>query len=67
MNFKSANQLNTYLLLPKSNNPCKLTGYRPINLCNISYKVVSKLLANRIKPFMNRFIPPFQSAFALGR
>ena len=31
------------------------------------YKILSKTLANRVKPLMSQVIPPFQSAFVPGR
>jgi hypothetical protein len=41
--------------------------YRTISLCNIIYKIISKLLANRLKPLFFKFISPFQTAFVPGR
>ena len=41
--------------------------FRPISLCNVIYKVISKLLVNRLKPFMDSFITPYQNAFFQGR
>ena len=39
----------TITLVPKSNTPSKLTDYRPISCCNIIYKSISGVLAQRMK------------------
>ena len=41
--------------------------FRPISLYNVIYKVISKLLVNRLKPFMDSIITPYQNAFFQGR
>lgn len=37
------------VMIPKINNPVKIIDYRPINLCNVIYKIITKMLANRLK------------------
>ena len=39
------------VLIPKGKNPQSLKDFRPISLCNIIYKVGSKCLVNRLRPF----------------
>jgi hypothetical protein len=51
------------VLIPKNNDPEALKDFRPISLCNVIFKVVSKCLVNRLRPLLQDIISPTQSAF----
>jgi hypothetical protein len=54
-------------LIPKNNKPTLPADFRPIALCNVMLKIITKTIANRIKPVLNNIISPQQSAFLPGR
>ncbi|GJV43271.1 putative RNA-directed DNA polymerase [Tanacetum coccineum] len=54
-------------LIPKVNAPSRINDYRPISCCNVLYKCISKIIANRIKHCLTNLVSPNQSAFIPGR
>lgn len=50
-----------------NNNTISIKDFRPISLCNIRYKIISKTLANRLKPLFQKCISEEQSTFVEGR
>lgn len=53
-------------MIPKDDNPMKITSFRPISLCNVIYKIISKVLVNEIRPQLDKVISPLQNSFTLG-
>ncbi|GKB64760.1 RNA-directed DNA polymerase, eukaryota, reverse transcriptase zinc-binding domain protein [Tanacetum coccineum] len=54
-------------LVPKLSTPMKVSDYRPITCCNVLYKIINKILTNRIKSALCKIVSPCQSAFIPGR
>ncbi|CAA6674786.1 unnamed protein product [Spirodela intermedia] len=47
--------------------PTSFRDFRPISLCNVCYKVVSKIVTRRLSSFLDRLISPEQCGFVKGR
>ena len=54
-------------LIPKSGNPCDISNWRPITMLNVDYKIMAKILVNRIKPLLDSFISREQFCAIPGR
>lgn len=54
-------------LISKCRSPKSLFNFRPISLWNTTYKIETKIIVGRIRPFLPGLISPLQSAFVPGR
>lgn len=54
-------------LIPKVKQPKQVSDLRPISLCNVLMRILSKVMANRLKPCLSSIISSQQSAFIEGR
>jgi hypothetical protein len=65
--FESSLNATFLALIPKKNDARNIRDYRPISLIGSVYKLLSKVLANRLKEVLDDLISEFQNAFVGGR
>ena len=51
------------VLILKEDQPTRMKDFRPISLCNVLYKLITKVLVNRLKKCIVNLIGPMQSVF----
>ncbi|PKU76814.1 Putative ribonuclease H protein [Dendrobium catenatum] len=54
-------------LIPKGSHSSSFADFRPISLCNVFYKIIAKIIANRLKQIMPHIIHESQSVFIANR
>lgn len=54
-------------LIPKIDNPSKVSQFRPISLCNVIYKLISKIMADHLRLVLPKLISPYQLTFVSRR
>ncbi|KAG7543761.1 Ribonuclease H-like superfamily [Arabidopsis thaliana x Arabidopsis arenosa] len=55
------------VLIAKVGKPEQMTHFRPISLCNVLFKTITKVLMLRMKKVISKLIGPAQSSFIPGR
>lgn len=54
-------------LVPKKEKPSNFSEFKPISLCNVCYKFIAKILANRMAKLLPKLISPEQGAIVSSR
>lgn len=54
-------------MIPKIDRPTTLSDFRPIGLCNVLYKIISKILVTRLKLLLDKIVSESQVAFIPSR
>ncbi|KAL2235635.1 UNVERIFIED_CONTAM: hypothetical protein Sindi_1295700 [Sesamum indicum] len=54
-------------LIPNVHTPMLVGDFRPISCCNVLYKIIAKLLVQRLSGVLDKIISPCQAAFIPGR
>lgn len=54
-------------LIPKQEKATSPDIFRPIELCNVIYKIISKVISNRLKPLLPTLVSEEQTGYVEGR
>lgn len=54
------------VLIPKEAKPSSMRGFCPLSICNVTFKLVSKIIVNRLRDIMKELTSPCQSSFVPG-
>lgn len=55
------------VLIPKKDKPNSMRDFRPLSICNVTYKLASKIIVNRLRDLVKDLVSPCQSSFVPGR
>ena len=55
------------MLIPKLENLETIKQFSPLSLCNVTYKTITKVIVNRLRPLLSNLISPNQSSFIPGK
>ena len=55
------------ILLPKVARPEKIAQFHPVSLCNVLFKIITKMMVIRLKSVISKLIGPAQASFIPGR
>ncbi|KAE8705254.1 hypothetical protein F3Y22_tig00110429pilonHSYRG00378 [Hibiscus syriacus] len=54
-------------LILKVGSSNSIKQFRPISLCTVAYKIITKVLVNRLRPLLDKLVSPLQASFIPGR
>ncbi|KAL2251903.1 UNVERIFIED_CONTAM: putative mitochondrial protein [Sesamum indicum] len=66
---KLLKQINSTILtvIPKVHSSTSVADFRPISCCNVLYKIIAKLIVQKLSVILDKIISPCQAAFVPGR